>query len=581
MTKMKKYICNPMNLPYKYQFIDTFGTKSVSREAADPSLVLFKGKYYLFPSMTGGFWYSDDLYDWKYKRTEELPVHDYAPDVKQIGEYLYFCASANLKNCSFYRSKDPLNEPFEEVPGSFPFWDPDMFQDDDGRVYHYWGSSNKAPLYGVELDPADMSEIGSPVELLAADPLHGFERKGEDHILTKVRSELELKMLEILGSAPYIEGAWMTKHNGKYYLQYAAPGAQYNVYADGVYESESPLGPFTYAKNNPFSYKPGGFIPGAGHGSTLCDKNGNWWHISTMRISLNHRFERRLGLFPAGFDKDGELFCDQRYADWPVPLPENGQKYEPWRDPEWYLLSYKKTVRASSCADGLPAGNVVDEDVRTWWKAASSAAGEWLEIDLGKVMRVNAVQINFADDYPSISFPDGVELKGDEYMKRYIEQRTLYTRWLAEYSEDGNSYTVLCDKRNADTDLPHDLIVEERGIKARYIRFTFTEIPYNQPATVSGLRVFGCAEGKVPEQTEITDCHFASEVDLTLKWKDTDAVGYNILWGHEAEKLYHSYMVFGATEQYLGGINANEDIYVRIDSFNEAGITCGKTVKLR
>ena len=47
---------------------------------------------------------------------------------------------------------------------------------------------------------------------------------------------------------PYIEGAWMNKFNGKYYLQYACPGTQYNIYADGVYVGDSPLGPFTLAK---------------------------------------------------------------------------------------------------------------------------------------------------------------------------------------------------------------------------------------------------------------------------------------------------------------------------------------------
>ena len=51
---------------------------------------------------------------------------------------------------------------------------------------------------------------------------------------------------------PYIEGAWMTKHDRKYYLQYACPGAEINVYADGVYIGDSPLGPFVPAESNPF-----------------------------------------------------------------------------------------------------------------------------------------------------------------------------------------------------------------------------------------------------------------------------------------------------------------------------------------
>lgn len=125
--------------------------------------------------------------------------------------------------------------------------------------------------------------------------------------------------------------------SGKYYLQYACPGAQYNVYADGVYIGDSPLGPFTLAKNNPFSYKPGGFLPGAGHGSTMEDTAGNLWHTSTMRISVNQQFERRVGLWQAGRDADGELFCNQRYGDWPMEV--TGEKQDPGRT-KWYLLSY-------------------------------------------------------------------------------------------------------------------------------------------------------------------------------------------------------------------------------------------------
>ena len=45
----------------------------------------------------------------------------------------------------------------------------------------------------------------------------------------------------------------MTKHNGKYYLQYASPATQFNTYCDGVYVADAPLGPFTLQQSNPFS----------------------------------------------------------------------------------------------------------------------------------------------------------------------------------------------------------------------------------------------------------------------------------------------------------------------------------------
>ena len=99
-------------------------------------------------------------------------------------------------------------------------------------------------------------------------------------------------MAQYIGTKQFIEGAWMNKVQGKYYLQYAAPATQNNIYGDGVYVGDTPLGPFRYQNNNPFSYKPGGFIPGAGHGSTMQDFYGNWWHTSTMVIAVNHQFER-------------------------------------------------------------------------------------------------------------------------------------------------------------------------------------------------------------------------------------------------------------------------------------------------
>ncbi len=80
----------------------------------------------------------------------------------------------------------------------------------------------------------------------------GYERAGEDHCQwplsdeeIEIRFQGFLKMNHqteeqlpkelvplikgMLSQKPYIEGAWMDKWDGKYYLQYACPGAQYNV----------------------------------------------------------------------------------------------------------------------------------------------------------------------------------------------------------------------------------------------------------------------------------------------------------------------------------------------------------------
>lgn len=598
---MKQYYCNPINIDYRYQFnksMQSYGALEVAREAADPSMILFKGKYYIFASMTLGVWVSEDMANWENHRLpEDLPLYDYAPDARVIGDYVYFCASKRAEICDFYRTKDIINGPYEKIKGSFDFWDPNMFLDDDGRLYFYWGCTNISPLLGVELDPVSLKPIGEKKELIFGDVYtKGYERIGEDNTIFPVAGkELEVRFQDFLkirgikkedissemlcmlkgflSNAPYIEGAWMDKYKGKYYLQYACNGTQYNVYADGVYVSDNPLGPFTLARNNPYSYKPGGFLPGAGHGSTMRDIYENLWHTATMRISVNHQFERRVGIWSAGFDSDGELFCNQRYGDWPMSV-EQGEM-NPWRNPDWYLLSYQKTMTASSYEEGKEPNKAADENVQTWWRAASTNSGEWLQIDLGKEYDVRAIQINFADDKIEIPVPG--EIRGNT-QARYIEERDQITRWILEGSLDGKDYFEVEDKSQVQTNLPHDLIVKEDGIKLRFLKLIILEIPYNQKVCISGLRVFGIGDGEKPSIPEFTAVR-VSDIDMDVSIKDNGAVGYNILWGHAPEKLYHNYMIFD-TEKRVGALVKGEKYYIRVDAFNESGITEGRIMLL-
>ena len=596
-----KYICNPVNVNYRYQFNADprlRGKIQICREAADPSMICFQGRYYIFASMTLGVWVSDDLVSWENHRLpEELPLYDYAPDVRVMGEYVYFCASSREHDCDRWRTKDILNGPYERVPGNFPFWDPNLFVDDDGRVYFYWGCSNITPIYGVELSPETMLPVGERKELVEGHPFEiGYERVGEDNSqLPATEEEIEaayhafnqsmgtsedqipehLKPLirGMFSRRPYIEGSWMDKYCGKYYLQYACPGAQYNTYSDGVYVSDSPLGPFTLADNNPYSYKPGGFLPGAGHGSTMRDQQGSWWHTSTMRISVNHDFERRVGLWPAGFDADGELFCNQRYGDWPLSV--SGLRQDPWRDPEWMLLSAGKPASASSCQEGCEPARATEENVRTWWKPATASRDEWLRVDLGKTMDVHAVQINFADDHPDIPCP-GKIVGGSQ--ARYIDEAVYPTRWKLEGSTDGESWFLIEDKSDAVTDLSHDLIIREEGLHIRFLRLSKMAVPYGQIPCVSGLRVFGLHKGEKPDVPVFT-ARRQNDLDMTVSIQPQEnTLGYNILFGSSPDKLYHSLMVFRPGDHRVGALIRGRDYFVRVDAFNETGITKGKTM---
>lgn len=603
--KEKTTWCNPLDLGYRYQHMNEDGRRYAFREGADPTLVLFKGTYYLFVSMSAGFWYSKDLLNWEFHEDTGLQIYDYAPDVRQVGDYLYFSASAHGRSCPILRTRDPLQEPFEKVSAPFAFWDPDMFCDDDGRVYFYWGCSNQTPIWGIELDPETMLPIGEKTELIhAKETENGFERPGDNGVVDRESSVVyrslkhfyneetgewnvpeavlqaggysaeALKAMFLSIGKPYIEGAFMTKRDGRYYLQYACPGTQFNTYSDGVYVSEHPLGPFALQASNPFSSNPGGFMTGAGHGSTIQDASGNWWHAATMRISVNHDFERRVGLFPAGFDRDGVLFCNQSFADYPHRIAKDIFEAGA-HEPEWMLLSYKKPVSASSSAEGSTPELAVNEDCRTWWSAAKADPGEWLFVDLEKACDVRAVQVNLADEGLAVEFPE--DSYGDDRKTRHIETRPQISCYTVEGSLDGQNWTVLEKVCRECSDGYYEY---PEGLRMRFIRVRAESLPYGQPLRISGLRVFGHGQGQKPEKAKAGAVRLGP-LDARISWEGNEALqGVNIRYGTAPDKLYHSWLVYGENEAVLSTLMAGKTYYICVDAFNENGITEGDVLKL-
>ncbi len=255
--------------------------------------------------------------------------------------------------------------------------------------------------------------------------------------------------------------------------------------------------------------------------------------------------------------------------------------------------------------------NAEDENVQTWWKAATAESGEWLALDLGKVMDVHAIQVNFADDGLVPELPEGFSLRGALMQERWIDPVAQKTRWLLEGSVDGEEWFVIEDKRGAETDLPHDLVVLEEGRGMRHVRLTVTELPYGQVACVSGLRVFGLGDVALPGQVKNVQAVLRTPIDMDVAWEDggdvaqtaaaggemaessegkaigeaqtagtNQATGYVVQWGFAPEKLYHSYMVF-EPKVSIGGLVKDQDVYLRVDAFNESGITEGEVMRVR
>lgn len=542
-----KTFCNPMNLNYRFQASNTVSY----REAADPALMRYKDKYILFVSHSGGYWYSDDMMNWKYLPIKTLPIEEYAPDAITINDTTYYAFSSNAKQPLYYTT-NPLTDSWKAMdkPLSVAIWDPNFFRDEDGKVYLYWGCSNTAPIYGVRLG-AKMQPVTEPAVFIEHNhQKYGWEVPGDANELAR---------------NGYNEGAWMTKFKNKYYLQYAAPGTEFKTYADGVYTSESPLGPFKYETYSPFSYKPGGFMAGAGHSTTFQDKYGNYWHISSMTISIRHMFERRLGLFPAAFDKDGVFRVFTAFGDYPTKMADHKIDFEK-EDlfKGWMLLSYKKSVEASSSLDKFPATNAVDEETRTWWSANTGNPGEWFKVQLDDKTTVNAIQVNFADN--------------DSKLK--IESKDIYYQYRILGSNDGKKWDVIVDKSKNTIDACHDYIELEKPVKTKYIKIENVRVPDGK-FSIYDLRIFGKKAGKVP--ASISDFKVERNESDTRKakveWKkDELATGYVVNYGTDPGKLYSSFMVYEANSINLTALNKDVTYYYSINSFNESGITKGSKV---
>ena len=98
---------------------------------------------------------------------------------------------------------------------------------------------------------------------------------------------------------------------------------------------------------------------------------------------------------------------------------------------------------------------------------------------------------------------------------------------------------------------------------------------------LAGLRVFGNGGGRDPAKVENFGV-LRPETDrceVKLKWTHKpDAVGYNIRFGTQKDKLYHNYQVLGADTVTIRSLNSSAKYYFTIDAFNENGITKGKDI---
>jgi xylan 1,4-beta-xylosidase len=465
--------------------------------SGDVTVIREKGKYYMFCT-GGGAWISDDMLNWSFQRVENVPV---APDVIKYNGSFYMCGNDG----PLFKADNPLGPytklgDWKNTPDVAGGWngafDMELFIDDDNTPYLYYAGRGVSGIFVVPLDPNDLTRFAAPVKhLFGFNSFHIWERYGEMNEYPDVA---------------WVEGPWLQKHNGTYYLEYSASGTQWKTYAEGYYTSKSPLGPFSYAPNNPLLLKTEGLVTGTAHGSIVEGPDGNLWQFYTIVLS-NPPGGRRIGMDRVIFDKNG--FMSVKVTDTPQWAP--GVVTDPSAGNSGSIpLTINKMramnslSRVSSEQPGRDAAYAVDNSSGTWWEPAMTDSLPTLTIELSPATRFDVVQL-FDIDGVRLMFNGGRRGFGRPASPNVSTGSATPTpppsdtyQYKIEGSLDGKVYsTVLDQTRNS---LSRNTIFEEiPPVKCRFVRLTMTSWPKTGPLGIIEFTIFGKPAGSLPAAVPI------------------------------------------------------------------------------
>jgi hypothetical protein len=468
--------------------------------SGDVTVIKEGNKYYMFCT-GGGAWISEDMLNWTFQRVEHVPV---APDVVKYNGNFYMCGNDG----PLYKADNPLG-PYESLgewkntPDVAGGWngafDMEIFIDDDNTPYLYYSGRGVSGIFVVKLDPEDLTKFSGPVKhLFGFDNSHIWERYGEMNEYTDVA---------------WIEGPWMQKYNGTYYLEYSASGTQWKTYAEGYYTSKSPMGPFTYAPNNPLLRKTDGPVTGPAHGSIVEGPDGQLWQFYTIVLS-NPPGGRRIGMDRIIFDRNGNMSV--KVTDTPQWAPgviTDPQKGNSGSLPVTInkLNAMNSLSKASSQQPGRDAAYAADNLSGTWWEPLPTDTLPTLTIELSPATEFDIVQL-FTIDGVRLMFNGGRRFPGrppstpapapapETGGKPVIDSY----QYRLEVSMDGQTYnTVLDQTQNA---VQRNTIFEEiPPIQCRFVRLKMTNWPRTTPLGIIEFTVFGKASGSLPAAEPIPE----------------------------------------------------------------------------
>ncbi len=441
------------------------GYQEQFRELADPTALWENGKWYLYPSADMA-WESDDQGGtWQHR---PLNIRDvgYAPTVvKHEGRYLLIACKSDLyaadSPLGFYRDLGPLVLPADSKAPLV--MDPMLFSD-QGRLFLYWGCTPSGGIWGAELDSKNPTRmISPPIQLIFFRPdLFPWEKVGEHN---------EKK-------TGWIEGSWMLKENGKYYLTYSAAGTENSTYAMGCYVGNSPLGPFQPQTRNPILRTTEGLITGTGHGCIVAGPEGRLWAFFCVRAGISHAFERRVGMDRAEIDANGDLAVDgaTQYPQW---LPAERSLHDGATDTGWRPLARAADTVGSTSIASHAGDQAADDDLRTWWQPEAVDSQPTLTSSFAEPAMIRSCRVIWRDT----GLDTGKGINPGPFRYR-IEAETTPGQWK----------TIIDRTKSAE-----DLLIDYREcppVVADKVRLVVTDWPKGIIPSVCEFTAFGDKAGK-------------------------------------------------------------------------------------
>jgi hypothetical protein len=329
----------------------------------------------------------------------------------------------------------------------------------------------------------------------------------------------------------WVEGPWLQKRNGTYYLEYSASGTQWKTYADGYYMAKSPMGPFTYATNNPLLRKTEGLVTGTGHGSIVEGPGKQLWQFYTIVLS-SPPGGRRIGMDPVAVDKEGNMSV--RITDTPQWAP--GVVADPAKDGDSgsipVTINKMRAMNAlsqySSQQPGHDAAYALDNSSGTWWEPSPTDTQPMLTVELSPATRFDRVQL-FTVDSARLMFTGGGfggRGRGGRGAGRGetpgagpaatetasaaatnaapAAPRIDSYQYKIEGSLDGNTYTALLDQ-STNTVVRNTLFDEFPPTKCRFVRLTMVNWPRTSPLGIIEFTVFGKPAESLPAAVAIPE----------------------------------------------------------------------------